>query len=416
MSYSLVILFWLRRNRVKNGKAPLNVRITYNTRRVEMPTGRDITVEIWDPKSQRATGKNQEARDINSFLALLQSKIESAAQKLMLRDEEITAESIRNEFQGVKPEKKTFMQVFDFKLKTVGEEVKVGKKAQGTLTRYEILQAHLIAFLKANYQVSDLVVDLIDYNFMSDFEFYLSVKKGLGNNTAMKYVSMAKSIALLAFKRGWASNNRAATFSCSFNYGEPVRLEMHELMQIYETEFSLPRLEMARDVFVFMCFTGFGYIDTFSLTKSDIFWGIDRTKWISKNRQKTDGVEAVPLLDIPLKIIEKYEANPSCINTGKLFPVYSNQKFNEYLKEIATFCGINKPLKTHSGRHTFATAITLENDVPIETVSKMLGHKSIKTTQRYAHVTRKKISNNMNELRNKLQDLGTKESVLYKTS
>ena len=224
----------------------------------------------------------------------------------------------------------------------------------------------------------------------------------------MKYVSMTKSIFLMANQRGWITTNPVDSFSCTFEWSDPLRLEMHELEAMYLKEIKTRRLEEARDTYVFMCYTGFAFIDAFQLTEENIFWGIDKQKWIARDRQKTDGTECVPLLDIPLAILEKYKQHPYCQNTGKLLPIHSNQRFNGYLKEIADICGINKELTTHTARHTFATTVTLENNVPLETVGKMLGHKSIKSTQRYARVTRKKICNDMTALKTKLSELDSK--------
>ncbi len=188
----------------------------------------------------------------------------------------------------------------------------------------------------------------------------------------------------------------------SFDEKEPLRLEMEELEALVSKEISIGRLAEARDCYVFMCDTGYASEDAFGLGPENIFVGKHGNKWITKERQKTEQAECVPLLPIPLEIIKRYKNHPECDSRNKLLPVRSNQRFNGYLKEIAAICGINKELTTHTARHTFATTVALENDVPIETVSKMLGHRSIKTTQRYAKVTRKKISKNMKALREKL--------------
>ena len=161
-------------------------------------------------------------------------------------------------------------------------------------------------------------------------------------------------------------------------------------------------MEEVKDVFLFCCFTGYAYLDVFNLTHNNIIQGIDGEKWIVKNRVKNDNPERVPLLPIALEIVEKYKTHPYCEINDRLLPVNSNARFNGYLKEVAAICGIKKHLTTHTARHTFATTVTLEHDVPLETVSQMLGHKSIRTTQLYAKITQRKISNNMKELKNRL--------------
>ena len=183
----------------------------------------------------------------------------------------------------------------------------------------------------------------------------------------------------------------------------PEFLTEHEINEIATKKFSSERLEQIRDVFLFCCYTGLAFADVEKLKPSEIGIGIDGSKWIFTNRQKTDTLSRIPLLSIAIDILEKYKDHPACITSNKVLPVLSNQKYNEYLKEIANICGINKKMTSHTERHTFATTITLSNGVPMESVSKMLGHKNIKTTQHYAKVLDKKISDDMNLLKAKFK-------------
>ena len=172
-----------------------------------------------------------------------------------------------------------------------------------------------------------------------------------------------------------------------------------ELDVIYNKQFSTARLNQVKDIYLFSCFTGLAYIDVKKLKKDNISIGIDGNKWIFTHRQKTDTASKIPLLPIAEEIIENYANHPQCLNEGKLLPILSNQRMNSYLKEIADVCGINKDLTFHTARHTFATTVTLSNGVPIETVSKMLGHTNIKTTQHYAKILDKKVSHDMEQLK-----------------
>ena len=242
----------------------------------------------------------------------------------------------------------------------------------------------------------------IGTNFLADFFHYLFTEEKLSNNTAMKYVSRVKTLFLMANGRGWMKTNLASTFKCSYEEESPNRLEMAELQVLRNKNFTITRLAEARDCFVFMCYTGFAYADVKELNASNMFIGIDGGPWISKNRRNTKANECVPLLPPAQTIIEQYRDHPYCKTKNVLLPIKSNQKFNGYLKEIADLCGIRKELSTHAARHTFATTVTLENDMPLETVSKMLGHRSLKTTQRYAKVTNRKISDNMQLLKQRL--------------
>ena len=169
-----------------------------------------------------------------------------------------------------------------------------------------------------------------------------------------------------------------------------------------DKEFQIERLNQVKDIFLFSCFTGLAYIDVKKLTKNNINIGIDGERWIFTNRQKTDTKSNIPLLPMAEQIIAKYKDHPQCINEGKLLPVLSNQKMNGYLKEVADLCGIQKELTFHIARHTFATTVTLTNGVPIESVSKMLGHKNLRTTQHYAKILDRKVSDDMKLLRDKL--------------
>ena len=405
------ILFWIRKNKIKNGKAPIQCRITVDGSQAEISTQREVSLVEWDPRSQTVTGRSQQAKDINNHLSVMRSKLLACQTKIEARNEQPTAEAIKNEYIGKKLERKKILDAFNFWMERLEEQVQKKKRSKATYNKYEDAKEHLEHFIQHQYKVRDFFLDEVTYSFITDFEYYLSVTKKLANNTAMKYVSITKSIFKMANQRGWMPTNPVASFSCAFEWNDPLRLEMHELDTVWKKEIPVRRLEEVRDTYVFMCYTGFAYIDAFNLTQENIFWGIDKQQWIARDRQKTDGTECVPLLNVPLQIIQKYKSHPYCNNTRKLLPIHSNQKFNGYLKEVAAICGINKDLTTHTARHTFATSVTLENDVPLETVGKMLGHKSIKSTQRYAAVTRKKILNNMNQLREKLVSMETAQSM-----
>ncbi|MFY7918741.1 MAG: site-specific integrase, partial [Chryseotalea sp.] len=186
-----------------------------------------------------------------------------------------------------------------------------------------------------------------------------------------------------------------------------------ELDSIIEKKFSIERLKQVRDIFIFCCYTGLAYADVQKLSRDEITTGIDGEKWIWTSRQKTDTATRIPLLPQALEIINRYKDEPSCLNKGRLLPVLSNQKMNGYLKEIADACGITKKMTFHTARHTFATTVTLSNGVPIETVSKMLGHRNLKTTQHYAKILDIKVGADMRVLRERL---GEKTNSLQSTS
>lgn len=403
LNQSFSILIWQRKGRrIQNGKAALSVRITINGERAEISAGRDAPISLWDPKVQKVKGNSLEAVDINRHLDSLKSALHRHHSRLVTMGKIVTAPMLKNEFYGLNEERKTLDNAIDAFIKLYEEKVKNKMISEKTLEKYANTCAKMKAFISKEYKTNGLFLNEITPFFMDEFEHFLRIDCKLSNNSAMKRIALAKSVFIMAHRRGWMKANPASEYKCRYEDKEPVRLEMEELERFCKKEIPQARLSETRDCYVFMCFTGYAYIDVSGLTQSNIFIGPDGNKWITKHRQKTDNAECVPLFPIPLQLIEKYKNHPKCRYSGKLLPINSNQKFNAYLKELATICGINKELTTHSARHTFATTVTLENGVPIETVSKMLGHHALKSTQRYARVTRKKISENMAELKERL--------------
>ena len=234
-----------------------------------------------------------------------------------------------------------------------------------------------------------------------EYEFYLRSVRKCANNTAVKYIKNFHKIINICLANGWLTKDPFANYKSKVKEVIREYLTEREIQDLMEKELVSDRLELVRDIFIFSCFTGLAYIDVKQLSKDNIVLGIDGDKWINKNRQKTDTSSRIPILPTAQFIIDKYANHPVCVNEDKLLPIFSNQKMNAYLKEIATVCGINKELTFHIARHTFATTVTLSSGVPIETVSKMLGHTNLKTTQHYAKILDKKISEDMKILKDK---------------
>jgi site-specific recombinase XerD len=281
-------------------------------------------------------------------------------------------------------------------------ETLVGQEfAPGTLERYKTSLKHTIEFIQWKYSVSDIDIKDIDHAFITEYEFFLRSVRKCANNTAVKYIKNFKKIIKLCISNGWLDKDPFVNYKAKIREVEREFLSQEEIQTIYEKVFVTERLNQVKDIFIFACFTGLAYIDVKQLTFSNISIGIDGGKWIFTHRQKTETASRIPLLPIPQELIQKYADHPQCINENKLLPVLSNQKMNSYLKEIADVCGIQKDLTFHIARHTFATTVTLTNGVPIESVSKMLGHTNIKTTQHYAKILDKKVSDDMQVLRDK---------------
>jgi site-specific recombinase XerD len=281
--------------------------------------------------------------------------------------------------------------------------------AEGTAERYDTSLKHTENFIQWKYKATDMNITDIDYEFVTEFEFYLKSEKSCCHNTAVKYVKNFQKIINICLKNEWIIRDPFLKYEAKVREVERDYLTLIELRTIYQKKFVSERLRLVRDIFVFSCYTGLAYIDVKQLAPENISFGIDGIKWIFKNRQKTDGPSNIPMLPIANEIVDRYSENPKCLNENRVLPILSNQKMNSYLKEIADVCGINKDLTFHVARHTFATTVTLSNGVPIESVSKMLGHKNLKSTQVYARVLDIKVSADMQVLRNKLQEIMNSE-------
>jgi len=274
--------------------------------------------------------------------------------------------------------------------------------APGTLERYETALSHTVLFLQWKFKTSDIDILDLSFEFVTAFEFWLKSERNCSHNTSVKYISNLKKIINICLKNGWLQRDPFTGYK--MNKREVVReiLSQEEIDRIANKVFPTDRLAIVRDIFLFSCYTGLAYADVKKLKRTEITTGMDGEQWIFTHRKKTEAPSRIPLLPAALRILQKYENNLLCLNKGVLLPMSSNQKVNAYLKEIADVCGITKKMTFHIARHTFATTVTLTNGVPIETVGKMLGHRNLKTTQHYAKILDKKVSDDMLTLRAKL--------------
>jgi len=401
MNAKITVLFYLRKSKVNaQGQMPIYQRITINGQRLDISSGFFIQEDKWSKETSKIKGNSEEARIINSQLEMIKAQVYETQKKLFMNQTEINFENFKNEFLGKKERERMLIPIFvehNRKIKElVGHEY-----AAGTLERYETSLKHTKEFLIWKYNISDINIDKIDHAFITEYEFYLRSVRKCANNTAVKYIKNFHKIINQCLANGWLQKDPFVNYKAKIK--EVVRefLTEKELEEIINKQFTTERLELVRDIFIFSCFTGLAYIDVQQLTTDNIALGIDGDKWIFKNRQKTDTASKIPLLPTAQEIISKYENHPVFVNENRLLPILSNQKMNAYLKEIADVCGIKKDLTFHIARHTFATTVTLSNGVPLETVSKMLGHTNLKTTQHYAKILDKKISEDMIALKSK---------------
>lgn len=380
------------------GLFPIYVRLTVDGKRLEYSTKKFIDPTKWSSSTSRMKGNSEEARSINSILDFIKNKINEIQYELLKDGISFTIDEFKNRLLGTSERTRTLIPIFqdhNNKIKAL-----IGKEyAPGTLERYETSLKHTKDFLIWKYKVSDIDITKIDHTFVTDYEFYLRTVRNCANNTAVKYIKNFNKIIKICLANHWIEKNPFANYKSKIKEVERVYLTENEIQDIINKDFGTDRLSLVRDIFIFSCFTGLAYIDVKNLTKSHISFGIDGEKWIFTHRQKTESASKIPILPLTQMIIEKYENHPQAINEDLLLPIFSNQKMNAYLKEIATVCNIKKELTFHIARHTFATTITLTNGVPIESVSKMLGHKNLRTTQHYAKVLDKKVGEDMKILK-----------------
>lgn len=404
MKTTINVLFYLRRSKVNaRGRMPIFQRITIDGRRLDISTGHYVEELKWSKDTSRMKGNTEEARTINNQLEMLRAKVYETEKRLFMREQEINFETFKNEYHGKKERSRYLIPIFVEHNRKMKELIGL-EYASGTYERYEISLRHTKNFLLWKYNLSDIAIDKINHAFIAEYEFYLRSERKCANNTTVKYIKNFHKIINECLANGWLDKDPFVNYKSKVK--EVIRefLDENEIATILNKELYFERLEVVRDIFIFSCFTGLAYIDVKQLSPDNISMGIDGEKWIYKNRQKTDTTSKIPLLPIAMKILKKYENHPLCLNRNCLLPIMSNQRMNSYLKEIATLCGINKDLTFHIARHTFATTVTLTNGVPLETVSKMLGHTSIKTTQHYAKIVDKKISDDMMLLKAKLDN------------
>lgn len=403
MNYELSILFIVRRNKKDNaGEVPIYLRITVNGKRAEISTNKKVELSKWDSDTQRVKGRSESARILNDYLDSLENRINRDFNLFTEKGEEITASGLKDSLIGKDVKKYYLVQVFEMNNALIKQE-EGQKYTRNTIDQYITTLVRLKLFLNQEYACNDIALSNLDLLFIRRFEIYLKTNYSIVHNTVMKHLKQLKKVIHFAMLIGYMERDpffqhKTASKEVSRGY-----LSSDELSKIESHVFRIKRLEQVRDVFIFVCYTGLAYSDLKLLSRESISKGIDGKNWIIYYREKTGIRASIPLLSQALEIIEKYNEDPECQTENKLLPIKSNQKLNSYLSEIAELCEIDKHITMHLGRHTFATTVTLTNGVPIETVSKMLGHTSIKTTQIYSKVVDIKISKDMEQLETTLK-------------
>lgn len=400
--------FQLKKSKARlDGRCPLYLRCTMNGQRFEVSTAIWIDSGIWIESTQQLKGKTEEVKIIKNRLDKINSKIQDIYNQLESLDQPFDIFTIRSKFLG-QSSGQGLMEIFDLIVKNVEETL--GKDySYGTLKHYRTTKKRLAEYIRIKEKRKDIPISSINYNFLKSFDVYLKKTFKMSTNTALGYHKHLKKAFNVAIAMNYLIRNPYQNFKFVKTETNRDFLTLHEVDKLIDKTITIPRIELIRDAFVFACYTGLSYSDIAKLNANHIQTGNDGNKWIIIDRTKTESRCRIPILQVAQEILNKYESHPLACSKNRLIPVHSNQKMNSYLKELADICEIKKNLTMHVARHTFATSITLSNGVPIETVSKMLGHTSIKTTQIYARIVDTKISDDMNQLQKKLH----KESLEY---
>tara|TARA_E500000318_G_scaffold15281_1_gene15616 strand:+ start:2219 stop:3457 length:1239 start_codon:yes stop_codon:yes gene_type:complete len=399
----LSINFFTRKHKVQSENRIVYCRITIDGERTDFSINREIKSNLWDNNRKRGKGYSNYVISLNKYLDQIYTGLHEAHRLLMAEGKVITPLAIKARFFGEDEGGKTLKQLIAYHNGTMHTSLR-----PGTRKNYRITERCINLFLKEEYGVEDIKLKKLNYRFISDFEQYLrkyrpSTRTKCTNNGAMKHMERLKKMSRLAVRMEWISKDPFENYKLHFVKAQREHLTKRELGLIEETSFTKQGVEKTKDVFLFSCYTGLSYIDVKALCPDNVIKGIDGNDWLFTKRTKTDERLKIPLLPQAREIIKKYEGSSERKIKNVLLPVFSNQKVNFYLKEISKACGIHKRVTFHTARHTFATTVTLSNGVPIETVSKLLGHTKLSTTQIYARVLEHKIGEDMQNLMEHMQ-------------
>jgi site-specific recombinase XerD len=392
MRSTFKVLFFLKRDKQKsNGSVPLYCRITVDGQEARFGMKCDVNPKYWDVETGKATGRTAEAVRINALVDNTKAAIFKIYRELQERDNYVTAEKIKNVFLGIEQKGQTLLELFDCHNRDRREMigVDIGRSAYDG---YLKVRSQLAGFLLYRYNLHDIPLKEVNRQFICDFEGYLLSQYGYAKNTVVITLKKFRHIIELGINREWIYKNPFREYRLQWEKVPRGYLTQEEIDMLIDFHFEKPCLGKARDIFIFCTFTGLSYKDVKNLTYDNIQSSFEGDLWIKGKRKKTGIEYKIPLLNIPQMIMEKYRGKAK---SNLVLPIYHVILYNRYLKEIGKMCGIATRMSSHLARHTFAT-LALTRGVSIESVSKMLGHSNIQTTQIYSKVTENKLSNEMN--------------------
>ena len=377
-----VLLYLKKSEPDKTGKAPIMGRITLNRTMAQFSCKLSCTPGLWNARESRLNGKSREAVETNEKIERLLLAVHSAFNSLMERKKDFDAAAVRDMFQGNAGMQMTLLKLLDRHNEEMKARVGVDR-APTTMSTYVYTRRTLAEFIKTEFKVSDLAFGQLNEQFIRDYQDFCLEKKKLAMETVRHYLSILKKICRIAYKEGHSEKYHFCHFKL------PKQKE------------STPKALITRDLFLFACYTGTAYADVVSITRENLFWDDEDSLWLKYRRKKTDYLGRVKLLPEALALIEKYRDD----TRSTLFPPQDYHTLRANMKSLRLMAGLSQDLVYHMGRHSFASLVTLEEGVPIETISKMLGHSNIKTTQIYARVTPKRLFEDMDRFVEATRDL-----------
>jgi len=407
-NHSFSINFFLKKDKASKGNAPVYVRITVNSKFVDISLKRRVRMDAWEQESQKLNGADLESKDTREKIRQMRNEINAAYDVLRYNKQILSADAIKAKVEGIEEDQVTLLWLMNY------HNTEIKKLLEpGTMKNYYSTERYVNEFLLNKKKRKDIYLCQLDYKFVIDFEIYLRQRepdkgqRACGNNTVMKHIERLRKMVNIALKNDWIVKDPFVRFERHLITKDRQCLERDELETIKELELEKDGVNIIRDTFVFSCYTGLAFADICQLSDNHLVTDIEGEKWIEMVRQKTANFSGkkfyVLLLPEAITLIKKYKGHPMSAITETVFPVFSNQTTNRYLKTISKEAKLNFELTYHVARHTFATTVTLENGVPMESVSKMLGHSSIRTTQIYSKVKKKKVSTDMKQLRERIR-------------
>lgn len=399
MRSTFKILFYLARNKQKkDGTIPIMCRITVNGTIVQFSCKLQIEPEVWDSCNSQTFDNTPNAKRIGRELSSIRKGIEKHYRSLFNGVGPLTADRVKRSYLGLDRYCRTLLQVFRQHNEDYIHFVERGCRSISTYRNYCMGYNYVNEYINSKYKMDDIALADLQYNFITEFEIFLREKKGCSINSIFHYITSLRKMIAISRDNGWLVHNPFSNYHIKKVQVERAYLTMREIDMLMNTKYSKERHSMLRDFFIFCCYTGVPHVD-FRLLSKENLKEIDGKWWLFYKRHKTKVQSSVMLLDIPLNIIKKYKGS-----TGgdRLFPMPKEGTVNRNIKEVAKLAGIEKDTSWHVSRHTFATEICLMNGVPIETISRMLGHTNVKTTQIYTRISDTIIERDMNILAEKL--------------